>query len=108
MDAEQLEFGFDEAGEVVAPVSSLYKKWIYEVIKDALDGKDEVLFDYQILMLQRTVVSSNLFKKCNKAFKQEVKELLSIPFEDMYKLIRGVPFAPEVGTNIKPKLKLVK
>lgn len=112
-EAEKIKYSI-EAGEVHAPVSSIYKKFIKEMLQWCVydsEGTDTLHY-FNVNYIKKMLEKDAMFKKTPKQFQQEVYDLLDIPFETLYEIVKGKPLKvnTEVGTNIdnKPKLKLVK
>lgn len=123
--AEQLSFSFDE-GEVVAPVSAIYKKFIYTMMKEAItfgyfvDGR---VYNLNVMNMKDMLKDDDLFKKTSKQFQKEVHDLLDLPFETMYKYFNnGKEYSPRTDgkygivagekvnlkSNRETKLRVVK
>jgi hypothetical protein len=104
---EEMNYQF-EAGEIVAPVSVLFQKFVYELINQAVKEKDEFTHIMNREYLRKVTSGNDLYKKTPKKFRQEVEVLLSLPFEELYEAITGEPLNVNTNVDTKPKLKLVK
>jgi len=107
MKVEQLEFHFED-GELVAPVSRLYKSFVFNMLEKAVTfGDSPLLHEYLTKIMKEAFAYDTLLKKTPKQFQEEVHQLLELPYETVYEMILNEP-CPYKEEEEKPKLRLVK
>jgi hypothetical protein len=107
MEAEKINYTI-ENGEAVAPVSSIYKKFINRIVNDCVDRKDKTVYTFQAFYLKTMLKHDDMFKKTSKKFQKEVMDLLDLPFPEFYEAYTGEPLEVESENEGKPNLTLVK
>lgn len=107
-------------GVIYAPVSEVFTDYIQESMTSNVTLINRQMYDMTISLLRDSVKSNRLLKLTTKKFRAEVDYMLSVPFEDMYQDVYGVPYTPPPPSNIvlfprnriykepAPKLMLVK
>lgn len=105
MEKEQIDFRF-EGGELVAPVSQLYKSFVFNMMDIAVHFDDSPLLHQYLTTIMKDAFSyDDLLKKAPKQLQEEIWRLLDVPYEDMYEMVRDEPHPQKL---VEPKLRLVK
>lgn len=106
MRTEQIEFHFED-GELVAPASHLYKRFIYSLMKKTVSfGETPVIHEFFAEVVKDALKYDDVFKKTPKQFQEEVLDLLELPYETIYEMMLDKPY-PCKEEEV-PKLRLVK
>lgn len=101
-----LSFYGIKAGEVTAPVSSMYKHFVMELLDFAFNSYDEKPYIAISASLRIMFTHDDAFKKLDEKLQLEIMSMLHLNYELAYELVRGVPYAEDfakysVATNVE-------
>lgn len=89
-------------GVIYAPVSEVFTDYIQETMTSDITLYNHQSYKVIMRLLRDSVKSNRLLKLTTKKFRAEVDYMLSVPFEDMYQDVYGVPYSPPLPANIVP------